>query len=229
MHVSFHRNFNQTYSLSAEQTVTAFLRAGQNARYVFNNSEIQVLLYILSLFLLLVGWMLQDEVVTSVYLLQHTHIVFAGVHIELIHQILLVACKKEEQYFFRRWHAFTFVMWAIKHRVFRSLPPLCVQCDRNANFTYQSRTKTNKCAVQTESVLSNNNHVLMFVFTQNVIIILDSLVVFCKALLHRPSDHLRLRKLWYVFLCVREKNKLRLFQVQISTKVSYKIGRRKKS
>lgn len=34
MHVSFHRNFNQTYSLSAEQTVTAFLRKGQNARYV---------------------------------------------------------------------------------------------------------------------------------------------------------------------------------------------------
>ncbi|XP_031616946.1 uncharacterized protein LOC116336893 isoform X2 [Contarinia nasturtii] len=33
MHVSFHRNFNQTYSLAAEQTVTAFLRKGQNARF----------------------------------------------------------------------------------------------------------------------------------------------------------------------------------------------------
>lgn len=36
IHASFHRNFSQTYTMNAEQTVTAFLRTGQNARYVFS-------------------------------------------------------------------------------------------------------------------------------------------------------------------------------------------------
>lgn len=41
IHVSFRRNFSQTYTLSAEQTVTAFLRKGQNARYVLSLNSIQ--------------------------------------------------------------------------------------------------------------------------------------------------------------------------------------------
>lgn len=40
IHASFRRNFSQMYTLSAEQTVTAFLRKGQNARYVFSLIQI---------------------------------------------------------------------------------------------------------------------------------------------------------------------------------------------